>query len=337
MRSGAFDVVGERGRSEREDDVMSREKVHDLLAHRRKEPGKEGVILREAAAPRHRRYPHRGIMPFSEPHHVVPGAVAIDRRADHEGRTQRCVERLANRVEHPRLGSDPGAHNTRRDGLTGLLPIIGRNRNQHRSARWQHRRVIGACDGERNVLGARGLATPFHVRLWKLRGLGGKQERLIREDRACLLARGDDERRAVPVRGKDVAHCVTDAGGGMQIDEGGVVRRLRIAVRHAHDDRFLQAEHVAEVPGKISKQRQLRGAGIAEDRGHPKGAQQVQDGGADGHRDIGVLHEAKARACRFETALWAPGGSRPNCLAGIGQMSRRDTGGKAATLSNSST
>ena len=78
----------------------------------------------------------------------------------------------------------------------------------------------------------------------------------------------------------------------MQIDEGGVVRRLRVAVRHAHDYRFLQAEHVAEVLGETSKQRQLRGAGVAEDRSHPEGTQQLQDCGADSHRDFSVLHEA---------------------------------------------
>ena len=286
MRPGAFDVVGECGSAERKDDIVSRKKTHDLLAHRRKEPGKERMIFRKAAASRHRRAPHCRVVPFGKPHHVAPGAIAINRRADHEGRTQRRVERLADRVQHARLGPDLVAHYTRRDGLAGLRPVIGRNRNQHRSARRLHRDVVGARNGERHILGARRLAAPLHVRPWKLRGLGRKQERIVREDRARLLARGDDERRAIPVGGKDVAHRVTHTRSGVQIDEGGVVRRLRIAIRHAHDDRFLQAEHVAEVLGEISKQRQLRGAGIAEDRGHPESAQQVEDGSADGHRDI---------------------------------------------------
>ena len=120
MRSGTFDVIGECGSAEREDDIVSREKIHDLLAHRRKEAGKERVILGEAAAPRHRRYPHCRVVPFGEPHHLVPGAVAIDRRPDHEGRTQRRVERLANCVQHAGLGSDLGAHHARRDGLAGF-------------------------------------------------------------------------------------------------------------------------------------------------------------------------------------------------------------------------
>src|SRR2546426_2698542 len=172
MRPGAFDVIAECGGAERKDYIMSRKKIHDLLAHRGKEPGKERVIFGEAAAPRHRRYPHRRVVPFGEPYHVVPGAVAIDRGADHEGRTRRRVEHLANRVQHTRLGSDLGAHDTRRDGLAGFRPVISRNRNQHWSARWLHRGVIGARDGERNILGARRLAAPFYVRLWKLGGVG---------------------------------------------------------------------------------------------------------------------------------------------------------------------
>jgi hypothetical protein len=71
----------------------------------------------------------------------------------------------------------------------------------------------------------------------------------------------------------------------MQIDERGVVRRLRIAIRHAHDHRFLQAENVAEVVGKIAEQRQFRRARIAEDRIDPESAQQIEDDGADSHRD----------------------------------------------------
>ena len=83
--------------------------------------------------------------------------------------------------------------------------------------------------------------------------------------RARLLAGGDDQRRAVLVRGEDVAHRVADAGRRVQVDEGGVARRLRVAVGHADHDRFLQAEHVAEVGGEVEEQRQLGRARVAED------------------------------------------------------------------------
>ena len=144
----------------------------------------------------------------------------------------------------------------------------------------------------RNLLRAGWLVAPLDERMRHGGCISVGQVGLERHQRARLLPRGNNERRAIPVRGEDVAHRVTHAHGRMQIDEGGVVRRLRVAVRHAHDYRFLQAEHVAEVLGETSKQRQLRGAGVAEDRSHPDGAQQVQDGCADSHRDFSVLHEA---------------------------------------------
>ena len=70
---------------------------------------------------------------------------------------------------------------------------------------------------------------------------------------------------------------MADAGRRVQVDERRVPRRLRVAVGHADDDRFLQAEHVAEIVGKVSEQRQLGRAGIAEDRRHPEVAQQTHN------------------------------------------------------------
>src|SRR4029453_89019 len=104
------------------------------------------------------------------------------------------------------------------------------------------------------------------------------------KDGARLLACGDDERRAIPVRGEDVAHRMPHTYGGMEIDECRVTSRLRIAVRHPHDDRLLQAEDVAEVLREVPEQRQLGRAWVAEDRRDPEGAQQVEDNGPDGHR-----------------------------------------------------
>ena len=53
-------------------------------------------------------------------------------------------------------------------------------------------------------------------------------------------------------------------------------RGLRVAVGHADDDRFLQAEHVAEVVRKVAEERQLGRAGVAEDGRHPQLAQQAR-------------------------------------------------------------
>ncbi|MNY31917.1 hypothetical protein D3C86_1661020 [compost metagenome] len=70
---------------------------------------------------------------------------------------------------------------------------------------------------------------------------------------------------------------MADACRGMQVDECRVVRGLRVAVRHAHDDRLLQPEHVAEVFRKVDEHRQFRRAGIAEHAGHAERAQQPEN------------------------------------------------------------
>jgi hypothetical protein len=50
----------------------------------------------------------------------------------------------------------------------------------------------------------------------------------------------------------------------VQVHERRVAARLRIAVRHADDGAFLQAEHVLEIRGKVAEQRQFGRARIAE-------------------------------------------------------------------------
>jgi hypothetical protein len=77
------------------------------------------------------------------------------------------------------------------------------------------------------------------------------------QDRPRLLPGRDDQRRAVLVRGEDVADRMAHAGGRVQVHEGRVARGLRVAVGHADDHRFLQPEHVAGVGREAEEQRQL--------------------------------------------------------------------------------
>jgi hypothetical protein len=133
MRPRPLDVIGERRGAEREDDVVGREQIDDPLSHRRQETGEERMILGEAAAPGHRRHPDGGVVPLGEVDDVVPGLVAIDRRAHDERRTPRRVERVADRLQHARLGSQLAAHDARRDGLAAPRPVVGGYRNQHRT------------------------------------------------------------------------------------------------------------------------------------------------------------------------------------------------------------
>ncbi len=50
---------------------------------------------------------------------------------------------------------------------------------------------------------------------------------------------------------------------------------------HPERGRLLQAEHVAEVVGEVLEERQLRRAGVAEDRRHPKPAKEIEGRLAD--------------------------------------------------------
>ena len=65
-------------------------------------------------------------------------------------------------------------------------------------------------------------------------------------------------------------------GAVWRLTMGGPPARLREAVRHAHRDGLVEAEHVAEVLGEVGEHRQLGRAGVAEHRGHPPLAQEVE-------------------------------------------------------------
>lgn len=97
---------------------------------------------------------------------------------------------------------------------------------------------------------------------------------LERKYGARLLASGDHERCLILVGGEDAAERVADADGGVQIDQSGLAAGLREAVGHGDHDRFLQAEHVAEVLWKVAEHGQLGRTRVAEDGRHPEFAQQ---------------------------------------------------------------
>ncbi len=83
------------------------------------------------------------------------------------------------------------------------------------------------------------------------------QERLVRENGARLLPGRHDHRRAVLERGEKIAKRVSCAGARMKIHDSGIARGLRVAVRHGHDRRFLQAKDIVEVIGEIAEHREL--------------------------------------------------------------------------------
>ena len=252
------------------------------------------MTLGKAAARRHRAHPHQRLMPLRQRHDLLPGAVAIDPGADHEHGPRAAIEPCADRLDQRRVGMEQTAHRARRDRLARALPVVHRDRDERGAARLLHRHVVGAGDRGGHVFAARRFAAPLHVRLGQRGRRGRGEKRLVGKDGSCLLTGGDHERRPVAVGREDVPHRVPDACGGMQVDERRVAGRLRIAVGHAHHDRLLQSEDVAEVVGKVLEERKLGGPGVAEERGHPELAHQA-DGGIANGRHAGAIMVQNAR------------------------------------------
>ena len=86
----------------------------------------------------------------------------------------------------------------------------------------------------------------------------------------------------VGLRVEDRPHRVADPRRGVEVGDRGAAGGLRVAVGHPDHDRLVQAEDVAEVGGEVGEHRQLGRAGVAEDRRHPLGTEEVEAGVAHG-------------------------------------------------------
>jgi len=106
--------------------------------------------------------------------------------------------------------------------------------------------VVGALDGLRDVHRPVRLDAPLDVGSDEL-DLLSPEERLGPDDPPILLSRRDHQRRlGVPRRG-DHGHGVANAGGGVEVDDGGVVARERVPHGHRRHGALVEAEDVAEV------------------------------------------------------------------------------------------
>lgn len=183
-------------------------------------------------------------MLLGQAHQRMPCAIPVRRTAHDEYRTPAFAQRLRQRLQRRGIGRDAPRNLPRGKTLGRRIPVIDGHRNEGGTAGRLHGQVVGPRDRRGHILGPRGLAAPLHVRLGQLGGLGREQERLHLQQRARLLPGRDDQRRAIAVGGEDVAHGVPHADGRMQVHQRRIACSLRVTVRHAHDDRFLQAQHI---------------------------------------------------------------------------------------------
>ncbi len=245
------------------------------------------MALRKGTARRERADPDGGLCLLGHLDHEVDSLCAVDAGADHQRRAFGVRQRCGKLLHRGRIGTELAADLARLDRRGRMHPVVDRHGHEGRPAGRLHRRVIGARDRGRHILGPRRLDAVFHIGPGKFRGALGIKKRLQRQDRARLLAGGDDQRRLVAMRGIDVAERVADACARMQIDESGIARGLRITVGHADDGGFLQAQHIIDVIGPVGEERQFGRAGIAEHFFDAEGAQQVEGRVLDGDGFVG--------------------------------------------------
>ncbi len=265
---------------------MIAQRIRELAGRSVQKTRELRMPFRERAARRERAGPDRGSGLFGDLHHQIDGLGAIDAGADHESRAPGFRKRGGQRLHRFSIGPELAADLAGLDRLRRPRPVVDRYRDEGRSARRLHCDVIGARDRRRHIFRPRRLDAEFDVRPWEFRRALGIEKRIQRHDRARLLARGDDQRRLVTVGVEDITHRIADAGRGMQIDEAGVAARLRIAVGHADDGGFLQAQHVVDVVGPVAEERQFGRPGIAEHLLDAERAQQAEGGVLDGGRGV---------------------------------------------------
>ena len=189
-------------------------------------------------------------------------------------------------LDRRRIAAQPRRHPRRRQQIELALGFqdIARQRQEHRPGRRRQRGLGRAMHQPRQIGEPMHFGGPFHQRPRDRRQVG-PQDRLGDVEILIVLAGGDQDRGARLLRVVEHAHGVAEAGRDVKVDHRELARRLRIAVRHADDGRFLQAEHVAQlvVDRERVHQRQFGGAGIAEQNVDALLLEQFQEGAFSGH------------------------------------------------------
>ena len=172
---------------------------------------------------------------------------------------------------------------------------VARQRDEHRAGRRRHRHLGGAAHDARQILEPRHLHRPLHQRLGD-RHQRRVEQRLGEPVALLLLAGGEDHRRAGELGVEQRAHGVAEARRHMHVAGDELAAGARVAVGHGHHDRLLQAQHVGQVRVLLQRvhDRQLGGAGIAEQVRDALVLQEAEEGGAAGdavHEQDPVMRE----------------------------------------------
>ena len=156
--------------------------------------------------------------------------------------------------------------------------------------------LAARCTMPRQVGDAADLVGPFDERPRQPRQVG-REDRLGDDELVVLLAGGDQDRRGRLLGVVQHPHGVAEPGRDVEVRHRELAGRLRVAVGHRHHGGLLQAEHVAQlVLGRERvHQRQLGGAGIAEQNLDAFLLEQLQEGALSGHDGQRRLQSVLAR------------------------------------------
>ena len=176
------------------------------------------------------------------------------------------------------------------------LEDVAGQRQEHRPGRRRQRGLGGAVHQPRQVGDAADLVGPFDERPRQPRQVG-REDRLGDDELVVLLAGGDQDRRGRLLGVVEHTHGVAEPGRDVEVRHRELAGRLRVAVGHRHHGGLLQAEHVAQlVLGRERvHQRQLGGAGIAEQNLDAFLLEQLQEGALSGHDGQRRLQSVLAR------------------------------------------
>ena len=212
-----------------------------------------------------------------------------------EDRAARREQSVGEAVERRVAWTAGGVHPCRLAELERILLVenVARQRDEDGSGRRGHRDLRRAPQDAGHVLEPVDLHRPFDDRLGD-RHQRGVEHRLGEAVPLFLLPGGDDDRRAHPVGVEERAHRVAEPGGDMDVAGAEMAGGARVAVRHRHHQRLLQRHHIGDrrAVRQRGHDRQLGGAGVAEQMRHPLALKQREKGLAAEYRVHGVGHDA---------------------------------------------
>ncbi len=287
--------------ADQEDDVVRLQAAADLGGHRRQHALRERVGGGKVGGVVHRLVVDRRAQRLGDPDELLEGSLAGDAVA---GDDRGCTsgEQPLRDLVGPRRGaqrSQVGAGGQISRDL--LLQHVDRDRDEDRSRR------RGRCVQERpahqlpEVVDVGDLDRLLECAVGNRHQVAA-QHRVLDQVLAVLLARGHDHRRAGAARVENHAQPIGQPGCDVQVDERGPAARPGVAVGHRHRRRLVQGELVGQVGSLRQRvhERQLGGAGIAEDVLDALCAQQLDQRPRSLHKGHGTarlgLH-ARSQGC----------------------------------------